>query len=285
MRTNNVHPSVKILAIVLLIVSILSCNSNGPTEKLHLEGVEVSETYDAVEESESTVLASADSKKEAPQELKIIKSAKVRYKVKKVEMATNQINKMVQQFNGFVSDQRFQNTLYQIENRFTIKVPHQHFDTLLDSLVRVADFVDYENITTQDVTEEYIDLKSRLQTKLEVKQRYEMILRQRAKTVKDILAAEEKLSSIQEEIESVQGRLHYLTNKVSFSTIQVDLYETVNYKEEPESYSRTFVSKTKEGLSFGWRLVESIVLGLIYIWPLILISILLLFIIKRRLKK
>jgi hypothetical protein len=200
-------------------------------------------------------------------------------------MATGQINKMVQQFNGYISDQRFQNTVYQIENRFTIKVPEQHFDVLMDSLVQVAAFVDYENITTQDVTEEYIDLKSRLKTKLEVKQRYETILRQRAKTVKDILATEEKLHIIQEEIEATQGRLNYLTNKVSYSTIQVDLYETVDYKETPESYTRTFFSKTKEGFSFGWKLIESIVLGIIYIWPLILIGVLLFFIIRRKLRK
>jgi len=79
--------------------------------------------------------------------------------------------------------------------------------------------------------------------------------------------------------------LHYLTNKVSFSTIQVDLYETVDYKETPESYTRTFFSKMKEGFSFGWQLIESIVLGIIYIWPLILIGLGLIFIVKSRLKK
>ena len=80
----------------------------------------------------------------------------------------------------------------------------------MDSINNSVEFIDYENITTKDVTEEYIDLESRLNTKLEVKQRYESILRKQAKTVKDILATEEKLQIIQEEIESVQGRLKYL---------------------------------------------------------------------------
>ncbi len=285
MRTNKLNVQVKILTTTLLVGMLLSCNSKSYKEQVPVEAVEVSDMYEAVEDSKTTVLESTMVKKEIPQELKIIKSANVRYKVTRVKMATSQINKMVQQFNGYISDQRFQNTVYQIENRFTIKVPAQYFDVLMDSLVKVAEFVDYENITTQDVTEEYIDLKSRLKTKLEVKQRYETILRQRAKTVKDILATEERLGVIQEEIEATQGRLNYLTNKVSYSTIQVDLYETVDYKETPESYTRTFFSKTKEGFSFGWQLIESIVLGVIYIWPLILIGGLLFFIIRRKLRK
>jgi len=285
MRTNRLNQKVKILMTLLLIGLLLSCNEKKYKENVSMNGVDLSESYEAVEDTETTVLESTAVNEEIPKKLKIIKSAHVRYKVNKVKMATGQINKMVQQFSGYISDQRFQNTVYQIENRFTIKVPEKHFDVLMDSLVQVAEFVDYENITTQDVTEEYIDLKSRLKTKLEVKQRYETILRQRAKTVKDILATEEKLRVIQEEIEATQGRLNYLTNKVSYSTIQVDLYETVDYKETPDSYTRTFFSKTKEGFSFGWKLIENIVLGIIYIWPLILIGILLFFIIRRKLKK
>jgi len=285
MRTIKSNMTVKVVTVLFLVGVLLSCNSKNYTEEVPIEAVEVSDMYEAVEDSKTSLVETTTDKKEIPQELKIIKSANVRYKVTHVKITTDQINKILQQFNGYISDQRFQNTVYQIENRFTIKVPAQHFDVLMDSLVQVAEFVDYENITTQDVSEEYIDLKSRLKTKLEVKQRYETILRQRAKTVKDILATEEKLRVIQEEIEAAQGRLHYLTNKVSFSTIQVDLYETVDYKETPESYTRTFFSKMKEGFSFGWQLIESIVLGIIYIWPLILIGLGLFFIIKRRLRK
>ncbi len=285
MRTNKLNSQIKILTVLLLVGLLLSCNQKKYKENVSIDGVAVSESYGAVEDTKTPVLESTTVKNDISQKLKIIKSAHVRYKVNMVKNATGQINRMLQQFNGYISDQRFQNTVYQIENRFTIKVPEQHFDVLMDSLVQVAEFVDYENITTQDITEEYIDLKSRLKTKLEVKQRYETILRQRAKTVKDILATEERLGVIQEEIEATQGRLNYLTNKVSYSTIQVDLYETVDYKETPESYTRTFFSKTKEGFSFGWKLIESIVLGIIYIWPLILMGVLLFFIIRKKLRK
>ncbi|MBQ0740603.1 DUF4349 domain-containing protein, partial [Aquimarina celericrescens] len=90
-----------------------------------------------------------------------------------------------------------------------------NFDIVLDSICKTAEFVDFKNISTIDVTEEYVDITSRLKTKVEVKQRYETILRTKAKTVEDILMAEEKLSKLQEEIESAQGRLKYLGSKVT----------------------------------------------------------------------
>ena len=284
MRTNRLHLQVKILVMVFFTVVLMSCNSNYK-EQVPVYGVNESKVYSAVENDEVTILESTAVEASTPQPLKIIKSASVRYKVTHVKLATSQIHKMVKYFNGYISDQRFENNAHQTENRFTIKVPEASFTVLMDSLTKVAEFVDYENITTQDVTEEYIDLNTRLKTKLEVKKRYETILRQRAKTVKDILATEEKLRVIQEEIEAVQGRLHYITNKVSYSTIQVDLYETVTYKESPDSYKRTFLSKVKESFSFGWELIKSIILGIIYIWPLIIIALLLFFVIRRRLRK
>lgn len=265
----------KIIAVIILVVFASSCKSESAKEKIALDNVEVTENYNAVKNEEEVSSVKKQTNKDVNdviENLKIIKSANVKYKVKNVKMATKRVAKIVKQLNGYVSDQRFENTNYKIENRFTIKVPQSQFDVMLDSLGAVAEFIDYENITSDDVTEEYVDLQSRIKTKESVKQRYEDILRSKASKVKDILDAEEKIGLIQEEIESAKGRLNYLSNKVSFGTIQVDLYETVNYKEEPTSYKRTFLSKTKEGFSFGLNLVESIFLGIVYLWPLLLIS-------------
>ena len=155
----------------------------------------------------------------------------------------------------------------------------------MDSVNTVVDFVEYENIKTKDVTEEYIDLETRLKTKREVKARYEAILRKNAKTVEDILLTEDKLRIIQEEIESAQGRLKYLSSKVAFSTIQIDLYESVEYVEEPEAYTKTFLDETKQGLANGWCFIESFVIVLVNIWPLLIIGLIIFFWLKKRLKK
>ncbi len=270
MNANQVKPVFKVFVVTALLVLFLACNEKDYKENVAAEPVAVLENYAALKESDNAVPALEGTSAKIPLDIKIIKSANARYKVKEVKVATRKIQHMAQQLNGYISDQRFENDLYKIENRFSIKIPQQNFNVMMDSISAVAAFVDYENITTEDVTEEFIDIETRLKTKLEVKERYEEILRKNAKTVKDILATEEKLRIIQEEIEAAQGRLNYLTNKIAYSTIQVDLYQTVVYKEEPESYSRTFLSKTKNGFSFGWAIIEFLALGIIYLWPLVI---------------
>jgi hypothetical protein len=215
-------------------------------------------------------------------DLKIIRSANVKYKVKNIKASTKDINNFIESLQGYISDLSFENNLYRKSTVFTIKIPQTKFNTVMDSIVKFADFIDYETITSKDVSEEFIDLETRLKTKIEVKKRYETILRKRAKTVKDILATEEKLRVIQEEIEAAQGRLKYLTNKVSLSTIKVNLYETVTYKEEPKSYTKTFFTKIKNSFSVGWEIVEIIFISLITIWPLLLIGLGILFYFKRK---
>lgn len=278
---------IKFLIAMTVAICFLGCSENKMSykESVEVSAVDINDDYEAVGNDEQTALKSDIGENEIPQHLKIIKSATARYKVENVKVATRHIKKIAGRYDAYISDLRYTNDLYKKENRFTIKIPQQHFDSMMDSIGYIVDFVEYENITTKDVTEEYIDIQTRLNTKLEVKSRYETILRRNAKTIEDILMTEEKLRVIQEEIESAQGRLKYLSNKVSYSTIQIDLYETVAYKEEPESYSKTFLSKSKEGLNFGWTAIEGFVIGLLYLWPLVILGVVVFFLVRRTLRK
>lgn len=280
MKTPNTKFSLKFMVVSLCLVAFGSCQNASYKEDFAMEKVAVTEDYQAVEENDV-----AGTVANTPIQLKIIKSASARYKVKDVKKATELVKAMAQKYDGYISDLRFDNNLYEKQNRFTIKVPNSHFDSLLDSIGSVAIFTEFENITTQDVTEEFLDIESRLATKQEVKERYVEILRKKAKTVEDILATEEKLRILQEEIEAAQGRLKYLSNKVSYSTVQVDLYETVEYTAEPESYTKNFFDKAGNGFSFGWELIEAIVIGLIHIWPLLILLTLVVLFLRRKLKK
>lgn len=287
MKANQLKIVFKILAVSLAFLLFFACNqSDKYKENIPVVNVEINEDFESINDDEHNFALKQDASTNAiPKHLKIIKSANAKYKVTNVKKATNQIKHMAHKYGAYISDLRFDNNLYKKENRFTIKIPEQYFDSMMDSIGSFVEFIDYENITTQDVTEEYIDIQTRLKTKLEVKGRYESILRKNAKTVEDILATEDKLRIIQEEIEAAQGRLKYLTNKVSYSTIQIDLYETVDYKEEPKAYNKTFWSKTKEGLFFGWNFIESLFIGIIHIWPLIIIGFLTFILIKKRSKR
>ncbi|WP_103863637.1 DUF4349 domain-containing protein [Aquimarina sp. I32.4] len=270
----------RILILITLIVLGYSCSRRERDHVFETENIMLKDTEEApvlataVIEEESA-LDSDEAKirnKGVHTVQKIIRNANCRIKVKNVEKATKLARKVALNYLGYVSDERFTNTNYTKENHFTIRIPKNEFNIVLDSICGLAEFVDYKNITTVDVTEEYIDISSRLKTKQEVKERYETILRNKAKTVEDILKAEEKLSEIQEEIESAQGRLNYMRSKVSYSTIQIDLYETIIPKEEPDTYEPDFLNKAKKGMSFGWSIIKNLTLLLFYIWPLLIVG-------------
>ncbi len=278
----------RVLISLGLLSLLLSCQNYNDSyaEEVSMESTGINADFKVVETDESAGMSNPleDSEANTAIDLKIIKSANARYKVTDVKEATKKIKAIARKYQGYVSDLRYQNTLYRIENRFTIKVPHQNFDVVMDSISAVAEFTEEESITTKDITEEYVDLQSRLKTKLEVQARYEEILRSKARTVEEVLKTEDKLRIIQEEIESAQGRLKYLSNKVAFSTIQVDLYETVEYTEEPDTYTKTFGDKAKNGFSFGWNMIESALLFLVYIWPVWIVVIGLFLFLRRRWK-
>ncbi len=252
------------------LILFINCSNKEPYhERVSMEKVAIDEDYQSVKEETKDL--STQTPTQNPSNLKIIKSANAKYKVKDVKNVTNKIKRIIHKNGGYISDLRFENNLYKKENRFSIKVPEARFDELIDSIGSYSEFIDFENITTKDITEEYVDITSRLQTKEEVKVRYENILRSKAKTVEEILKTESKLRIIQEEIDAAKGKLKYMNNKVAFSTIQIDLYETVDYKEEPITYKKSFTSKLNNGFSFGWELIKYAIIGLIYLWPVFLI--------------
>ncbi|MBQ4821534.1 DUF4349 domain-containing protein [Aquimarina sp. MMG016] len=273
MKTNNLK-LIKGLGIGFFILITFSCSRPESKYDISAEQISLQETGEtpSLNSYKTQINESKPKKIGESVDLKIIRNANCKIKVRNVEKATSLAKRIASTNNGYVSDERFSNTNYTKENRFTIRIPQNRFDTVLDSICGLAEFVDHKNITTVDVTEEYLDIKARLKTKLEVKQRYETILRNRAKTVEDILKAEEKLSGLQEEIESAQGRLNYLGNRVAYSTIQLDMYESVIPKEEPSIYEPTYLDKATKGLTFGWSLVESVSLIMFYIWPFLLLG-------------
>lgn len=293
MNANTLKQAVKSTLYIFLVLIFISCNGNSSDafkEQLTLENVDLKNDYDGVEDNAPTTYRyDADFKgkdkgfaytqpktdqtlsSNIPSNLKIIKTASTRYKVKNIEQALVNIKQMMNLHGGYISELRYDNNYNEKKNRFTIKIPKENFDTVLDGIQKFAEQTDYVNISTTDVTEKYLDAQTRLQTKLEVKERLEAVLRKNAKTVKDILATENQLRVIQEEIEVVQGKLKYMSNRVAFSTIQVEIYETIEYKEQPVAYKKGFGTKLKESLLTGWNFIQELLLGILSIWPIVIL--------------
>lgn len=199
---------------------------------------------------------------------KFIWDADLNYQVENVDKATAEVQSWCAKEGAFVSNMRFSSDLGSYSNYMEIRVENKSFHKLIKRFRKQAKFVDNFEITSQDVTEEFVDKESRLNTKKEVRDRYIEVLRNKATNVEEILAAEQAIRVITEEIEAIEGRLRYLNDQVSFSTIRLTMYQKVKYQEQPSLYEKSYGSELSDGLSEGWGALKGLFLALVTIWPL-----------------
>jgi len=271
--------------VILVLATCTSCAQHENRSDFFKEKVALKETGETPNLSSYQIEENEYEGNTHNSNLKIIQNANCKMKVNSIEQATFLAKKIATQHGGYISEEQFTNTNFEKENQFTIRIPQDRFELVLDSMCSYAEFVDYKNISAVDVTEEYVDITSRLKTKLEIKERYTKILRNRAKTVEDILMAEDKLRQLQEEIESAQGRLNHLGNKLVYSTIIFNIYEKVVPAATPEPYEPSYLDKAADGFSLGWILVKNVTLFFFYIWPLLVLGIMVYVFLKLKSRK
>jgi hypothetical protein len=104
----------------------------------------------------------------------------------------------------------------------TIRVPATRFDEAMDRLADLAIEVIARNESGEDVTEEYVDLETRLES-LEAARERLLEIMQEARTTKDLLEAERQLTERETEIESLKGRMQYLAQSARLAGIRIEL--------------------------------------------------------------
>jgi len=211
---------------------------------------------------------------------KIIKESYLEFETKDLDKTYDNIVRYVKQNNGFIQNDNARKNYNRNSRSLILRVPTKGFQTTIDSISKSVEFFDTKRISAKDVTEEFIDLEARLKAKKTLEERYLQLLT-KAKNVKEMLEIERELSSIREEIEAKEGRLNYLNDKVSLSTINIDFYKTTAESKVTRSYG----SKMWRAIKSGFNGVSVFFLGVLHIWPLIIILLLAAFFLRKWLKK
>lgn len=256
----------KIFSIFLLVLFFVACQGEASQDMAEMS-MAYQEEADLYEEDDQQPAAA----QAFVAERKLIKTAEMRLRVEDLKRSTERIESLTAEFSGFISGLHQANNRYTINSNLTIRVPAKDLDQFLSALEKESIYTDYKRINAQDVTEEFVDISTRLETKKAVRDRYISILREKAQTVEDILAAEEKIRIIQEEIESIEGRLKYINNRTSLSTVSVDLYQEVAYVAPPPTHEKSFFNKLTDGFLNGWDLILNLAVVMVSIWPVLLI--------------
>ncbi|WP_066252450.1 DUF4349 domain-containing protein [Neobacillus drentensis] len=174
-----------------------------------------------------------DKSKQAANSAKIIKvqnqmviyQADLQLRVKKFDQTVRLLEEKVIKYGGYISESNVSKEgSEQVSGSIMIRIPQKHFQTFLHDAEGQAAEVLQRSITGQDVTEEYVDLESRLKSKRIVEERLTTFMKNAVKT-EDLLKISADLGAVQEEIETIEGKMKYLENQTSLSTINITLYE------------------------------------------------------------
>jgi hypothetical protein len=213
---------------------------------------------------------------------KIIKDGEISLKTKDIVSSKKALDNELKKLNAYYEVEDLQNRTIKISYDLKIRVPAVNFEKLIANIENGKDEIQSKSIEARDVTEEYYDIETRLKNKLEYLKRYKELLA-KANSVKDILEIEENIRNLQEEIESKEGRLKYLSDQVSFSTLDINLFQEKEYIYKPTTQDN-FLERVKKSFSNGWSSAIDFVLGVFAIWPLILIGIVVFLFVRRIIK-
>ena len=280
-----------LLIMACIAITALSCKSNsGEREKglLEVKDVELAKTQglaDAPEEdkaaADATSVDTATTANMAPPivpqsggpinfdwDKKIIKTAKITLELQDYTLFNTGVHAKLKGYGAYVAQEEQHESDERIQNELTIKVPVDKFEELINTFAGTGIKILEKSISSDDVTGEVVDTKSRLEAKKQVREKYMELLKQ-AKNMADILKVQKEINDIQEDIESADGRVNYLTHAAAYSTIHLSYYQYLN-GITAKDVEPGFLTQTAEAFKAGSAVITNVLLWVISIWPFII---------------
>ena len=262
----------KIMTILTVLTALAICSCSP-----QMQADNLSEAVLLTEESSVVYEKDQQSDKIETAGRKIIKRGNISFQTADVNQTKSFIALVVQGLNGYLTKDNAYDYSDRFEHSLTIRIPADNFDLLLKNISESVEKLDSKNIDMLDVTEEFIDIEARIKTKKELQNKYIELLK-RATKVEELLNIEKEIGILQTEIESVEGRMKYLKDKIAFSTLTVIYYQKTS---SPFGFSSKFV----DGVKNGWSVFLWAIVGLSYLWVFILIAGMTIYIFRQLKKK
>ena len=198
---------------------------------------------------------------------KIIRTGNLSIESKDLKKTKTAIDALVKKVNGYYEQESTTTGTTYTNYNLTLRIPSSQFDNFLEGIEKGNDKITEKSIQAQDISLQYYDLESRIKSKRIYLDRYQNMVAN-AKNVKELLEIEEQIRQLQEDIESTESTLRAMKDQVGYSTLVLNLYNSDSIIANSDS---GFWLKIKEAFGFGWELIENIFIGVIGIWPILLL--------------
>jgi hypothetical protein len=280
------------LALLMLATIVYACKDGAPSNYSEEATTEMTETTD----SSSTISSSAaiENKKDSR---KFIRTADIKFKTKNVAKSTYDIEDATTKFGGFVTYTNLQSqisekketkvsqdstlitTKYTVINDITIRVPNSRLDTVIKTIAKQVDFLDYRVIKADDVSLKMLANELAQNRSKTSEKRIENAIDTKGKKLDNILNAEDKLDNKKEQNDNSKIENLSLKDQVNFSTVTLSLYQNEAIKQElianeksVNTYRPNIGLQIWDSLKTGWFMLENIIAFVVQLWGIVLIG-------------
>lgn len=226
-----------------------------------------------------------------------IRTADLKFKVSNVEKSTYQIEDIITSHGGFVTftqlnsaiddvqtkavslDSSVETTYFTVTNTMTVRIPNTKLDTTLKDISKLVGYLDYRIIKADDVSLQLQANKLIQKRTGRTSSRLVNAIDGNHKKLEETTAAEELLENKLAQADDALLSNRSLTDQMNFSTVQLSIYQRQTIKTELmandkniTAYKPGFGSQVLDALSYGLEILKRILIGLIYLWPLIVLA-------------
>ncbi|NMH28765.1 DUF4349 domain-containing protein [Flavobacterium silvaticum] len=290
--------SISLFAAMVLVAVASSCKQS-----------DFSKSEEAVSTTEESVSAEPAPTAKPVQGRKFVRTADMRFKVKDVAKSTFEVEKSVNRFGGFVVETNLQSNengtetaklsqdsivetkRFTVTNDMIIRVPNARLDSLLTTVQSQVGYLNHRVIKAEDVQLKMLANQMAQQRQQKYNARMENGIDSKGRKLKDVVDAEDRLTTKNEEADSAKIQNLDLEDKVAYSTVSLQLYQNETVLREvlanPESltYKTSFGTQVTDSLLFGWNILQGLITFFLRFWTIWLIGLLVFFILTRRTKK
>lgn len=187
---------------------------------------------------------------------KLIRTCSVEAETRDFDTAAASLNERIAQFGGYVESQNSTGSSYNSSRgsrrlAVTVRIPAEKFSDFVSGL---GDIMNVTGTTSevQNVTEAYYDAEARLKTLKAERESLQKMMASidNAKEYDFWLTMQTRLSTIEQDIASLEAKLRTYDNRVSYSTVRISLNEVIEYTP---AASPTFAERVSRSFKSSWK--------------------------------
>ena len=160
-----------------------------------------------------------------PDNRKLVRNAQVELEIIKFDEAVQRITAFAAEDRGYVATSSSQKQANgKLQGQVIVKVVPENLDRFLSKLRGLGELKN-QTLGTEDVTKQYFDTDSRLNSARVMEARLIEMLKTKTGKVADLLEVERELGRVRAQIEEMQGAIKYMDAQVAFATVTITLAE------------------------------------------------------------